>query len=443
MVVAVLAVHRAGAATMPLDPNHPPERLASVLEIAECGILLAARAHTAMLGVIRRLMVTVVIEDALARAPRAYPAPALQLDHLVYVVFTSGSTGVPKGIAMPHRSLSYLVQWQVEHYHSARDAAAVLYASFIFDVFYQELYGTLAAGGCLVVAQDAVRADFARLCALINEHGVRRLSLPTVALRYLTAAVADGAALPGCLEEIVVAGEQLQVSDAVRAMFARLPAAVLVNQYGPAETHAVTEAALRAPASRWPVAPGIGTPLPNCPMYILDDNLDAVPAGAVGELYLAGGCVSRGYINRPGLTAERFLPEPVSGRRMYRTGDLARFEADGAIQFLGRRDAQHKVRGFRIELEEIEVALGRHPDVRDAAVTVHTAPDGEKILVAYIVTAATPPPAAEELQQFLADSLPEYMVPPVIEMIAAMPKTSSGKLDRRALPAPLRARATP
>jgi amino acid adenylation domain-containing protein len=445
MVVAVLAVHRAGAATMPLDPTHPPERLASVLDIAECGILLSSRVHTAVLGVLRRLMVTVVIEDTLARPPVPYQAPLVALDHLVYVVFTSGSTGVPKGIAMPHRSLSHLVQWQIEHFHSARDAAAVLHASFIFDVFYQELYGTLAAGGCLVVVPDGTRADFVRLCELVNEHGVRRVSVPTVALRYLANAIAEGAPLPACLEELVVAGEQLQVSDAVRAMFARLPAAVLVNQYGPAETHAVTEAAFRGPSSSWPTVPGIGRPLPNCPMYILDDNLDAVPIGAVGELCLAGACVSRGYINRPGLSAERFVPAPWTGSRMYRTGDLARFEPDGSIQFLGRRDSQHKVRGFRIELEEIEVALGRHPDVRDTAVTVHASSsgDGEKILVAYVVTGATPPPDAAELQQFLAETLPEYMVPPVIEIIAAMPKTSSGKIDRRSLPAPAHKRAAP
>jgi amino acid adenylation domain-containing protein len=356
------------------------------------------------------------------------------------VIFTSGSTGSPKGIAMTHRSLGNLIQWQLEHGHAAPDATTLLYASFIFDVFYQELYGTLAAGGCLVVVPEAVRADFVALCDLMISCEVRRAYLPVVALRYLAVAIQAGAALPRCLEEVIVAGDRLQVTDPIREMFAALPAAALVNQYGPAETIQVTSVTYRAPSSSWSTFPAIGRPMSNCPAYVLGEDLEPVPAGAAGELYFGGACVSRGYIHRPGLTAERFVPDPWSGGRLYRTGDLARFAPDGMIEFLGRRDAQMKIRGYRIEPQEIEVALGRYPGVREAAVTAHVLPDGDKILVAYVVPASAPPPEEQDVQRFLADSLPDYMVPPIIEILAALPTTSTGKLDRRALPAPARGR---
>lgn len=434
MVGAVLAVHRAGGASLPLDVSHPPERLANVLEIAECGTILLSRKQLSALPAIRRLMVTLVIEDAMIRPPAGVPLGEPALDQLAYVVFTSGSTGTPKGIAMPHRSLAHLIEWQLSEYQAARDATTLLYAALIFDVFYQELYATLAGGGCLVIVPESLRADFTALCTLMVEHDVRRAYLPTVALRHLAAAVRAGAALPP-LEEVLVAGEQLQITEAVREMFARLPAAVLVNQYGPAETHVVTALALRAPAASWPALPGIGRPLPSAPAHVLDDDLQPIPAGELGELCFGGPCVSRGYLHRPELTAARFVPDPFSPGRLYRTGDLARIMPDGTLAFHGRRDSQLKIRGFRIELEEIEVAISRHPSVREAAIAVRTSTDGEKTLSAYVVAATAQPPNTEELQHFLAESLPEYMVPSTIECIAELPKTSTGKIDRRALAA--------
>lgn len=438
MIIAVLAVHRAGGASMPLDVSHPPERLAHVLEIADCEMMLLSCTQLSALSNIRRLMVTVMIEDSMIASATKLPVRDPAPDQLAYIVFTSGSTGAPKGIAMPHRPLDHLIRWQLSSYHAPGDATTLSYASVIFDVFYQELYATLAGGGCLVIVPEATRADFHALCELMITHDVRRAYLPTVALRYLAAAIQAGAPLPA-LQEVVVAGEQLQITDAVRELFARLPAAALVNQYGPAETHVVTAEILRAPSSSWPALPGIGRALPSAPVQVLDRDLRPVPAGDVGELYFGGPCVSRGYIHRPELTAARFVPDPFSdggsgGGRLYRTGDLARITPDGTIEFLGRQDCQLKIRGFRIELQEIEIALARHPAVRDAAVTVHVSADGEKSLAAYVVTATTPPPRPDELRQFLAESLPDYMVPVTIEPIAELPKTSTGKIDRRALP---------
>ncbi|NJO84618.1 MAG: AMP-binding protein, partial [Blastochloris sp.] len=261
-----------------------------------------------------------------------------------------------------------------------------------------------------------------------------------VALQRLAeAASSSSTSLPLALREVLTAGEQLQVGPALVRLFEQLPACTLHNQYGPTETHVVTEYTLAGPAALWPALPPIGRPIDDCHVYVLDEQRQPVVPGAVGELYLGGACLAQGYLHRPDLTAERFVAyRQGSGaaERLYKTGDLVRLQADGELAFLGRSDHQVKIRGYRIEPGEIEVALLRHPHLREAV--VHARPDhtGLPHLVAYVVAEPGSSLHSDSVRHFLADILPDYMLPSAVVFLASLPLTPSGKVDRGALPAP-------
>ncbi|HKH48849.1 MAG TPA: amino acid adenylation domain-containing protein, partial [Thermoanaerobaculia bacterium] len=415
--VTVLGILEAGAAYVPLDPSWPEERLNLMLEDARVR--------------------TVLSRDGLERLARmeAPPLPRLPIspDDLAYVLYTSGSTGRPKGVAMRHGALAQLIAWQVASLPGA--GRTLQYTSPSFDVSFQEIASTWAAGGTLVLISDEARRDPAALLARLRDAKVERLFLPFVALQQLAEA-ARGAALPESLREVVTAGEQLRITPAISELFARLPGARLHNHYGPSETHVVTALTLDGDPAAWPALPSIGRPVAGACVYVAD--LDGRPAavGAPGELLLGGALLARGYLDRQRLTAERFVPDPFAaapGARLYRSGDLARWRPDGTLEFLGRIDAQVKIRGYRVEPGEIEAAFAAHPEVAAAVVVPREEHPGGRRLIAWVVPVEGTEVDPRELRSFLAGRLPDFMIPSAIVPIASFPLTPSGKVDRRAL----------
>jgi len=473
MVVGLLGILKAGGAYVPLDANYPQERLSYMLEDAAVSVLLTQQ-H--LLESLPLHQADVVCLDSDWEVIRTQSPENLvskvSVNNLAYVIYTSGSTGKPKGIAMTHYSLVNLIVWQIENAIADPKAKTLQFAPVSFDVSFQEIFSTWCMGGTLVLISEEIRQDAYALLQLIVEAEIERLFLPFVALQQL-AQVADSSPLqPINLREIITAGEQLQITPTLIRFFNKLPGCVLQNHYGPSETHVVTSFTLQGSASGWQAMPPIGRPIANIQIYILDDNLQPVPIGVSGELYIGGAGVARGYLNRTDLTKEKFIPHPFEeargstslrdaprsllprsgtatlsdqearGSSLYKTGDLARYLANGNIQFLGRSDAygersyrQVKIRGFRIELGEIETVLSTHPQVRQAIVVAREDKPANKCLVAYLVSHQESL-TSSQLRDFLKQKLPEYMIPSVFVMLEAVPLTPSGKVDRKALPAP-------
>ncbi|MGK8716108.1 non-ribosomal peptide synthase/polyketide synthase [Pseudomonas aeruginosa] len=428
MVVALMAILKAGGAYVPVDPEYPEERQAYMLE--DSGVeLLLSQSHLKLplaQGVQR---IDLDQADAwLENHAENNPGIELNGENLAYVIYTSGSTGKPKGAGNRHSALSNRLCWMQQAYGLGVGDTVLQKTPFSFDVSVWEFFWPLMSGARLVVAAPGDHRDPAKLVALINREGVDTLHfVPSMLQAFL-----QDEDVVSCtsLKRIVCSGEALS-ADAQQQVFAKLPQAGLYNLYGP------TEAAIDV--THWSCveegkdAVPIGRPIANLACYILDGDLEPVPVGVLGELYLAGRGLARGYHQRPGLTAERFVASPfVAGERMYRTGDLARYRADGVIEYAGRIDHQVKLRGLRIELGEIEARLLEHPWVREAAVL---AVDGRQ-LVGYVVLESEGGDWREALAAHLATSLPEYMVPAQWLALERMPLSPNGKLDRKALPAP-------
>ncbi|MEI0848200.1 non-ribosomal peptide synthase/polyketide synthase [Pseudomonas aeruginosa] len=428
MVVALMAILKAGGAYVPVDPEYPEERQAYMLE--DSGVeLLLSQSHLKL-----PLAQGVQRIDLDRGAPwfedysEANPDIHLDGENLAYVIYTSGSTGKPKGAGNRHSALSNRLCWMQQAYGLGVGDTVLQKTPFSFDVSVWEFFWPLMSGARLVVAAPGDHRDPAKLVKLINREGVDTLHfVPSMLQAFLQD---EDVASCTSLKRIVCSGEALP-ADAQQQVFAKLPQAGLYNLYGP------TEAAIDV--THWTCveegkdAVPIGRPIANLACYILDGNLEPVPVGVLGELYLAGRGLARGYHQRPGLTAERFVASPfVAGERMYRTGDLARYRADGVIEYAGRIDHQVKLRGLRIELGEIEARLLEHPRVREAAVL---AVDGRQ-LVGYVVLESEGGDWREALAAHLATSLPEYMVPAQWLALERMPLSPNGKLDRKALPAP-------
>ncbi|MCW5508512.1 amino acid adenylation domain-containing protein, partial [Pseudomonas aeruginosa] len=428
MVVALMAILKAGGAYVPVDPEYPEERQAYMLE--DSGVqLLLSQSHLKL-----PLAQGVQRIDLDRGAPwfedysEANPDIHLDGENLAYVIYTSGSTGKPKGAGNRHSALSNRLCWMQQAYGLGVGDTVLQKTPFSFDVSVWEFFWPLMSGARLVVAAPGDHRDPAKLVALINREGVDTLHfVPSMLQAFL-----QDEDVVSCtsLKRIVCSGEALP-ADAQQQVFAKLPQAGLYNLYGP------TEAAIDV--THWTCveegkdAVPIGRPIANLACYILDGNLEPVPVGVLGELYLAGQGLARGYHQRPGLTAERFVASPfVAGERMYRTGDLARYRADGVIEYAGRIDHQVKLRGLRIELGEIEARLLEHPWVREAAVL---AVDGKQ-LVGYVVLESEGGDWREALAAHLTTSLPEYMVPAQWLALERMPLSPNGKLDRKELPAP-------
>jgi amino acid adenylation domain-containing protein len=431
-VVAMLAVLKAGGAYVPLDPAHPRERLDFMLRDSGSRLLLTDRQHSGLPSAgVERLHTDLPLPTRTAAAPPQ--RPTVDPDNLAYVCYTSGSTGVPKGVAVTHRCVVRLV-------HGLHDVAVgpedtlLMLAPTAFDASTFEVWSALCNGARLAVHPPGPVGP-RELGSELRQSGVTVLWL-TAQLANLVADLHPQALQP--LRTLVVGGEVLSVPH-LRLLLAANPGLRIVNGYGPTETttFATTHPVLPADLDGTAGVP-IGRPIGDTSCHVVDTAGGPVPVGAVGELLVGGAGLARGYLGRPGLTAERFVPDPYGapGSRLYRTGDLARRRADGAIEFVGRIDDQVKLRGFRIEPGEIRAVLTGHPEVRDAFVTVHGSGLAAE-LVAYVVPAAhADGPDAGTLRRYLAERLPEPLVPGRFVVITRLPLTSNGKVDRRALPDP-------
>lgn len=460
VVLGLLAVLKAGGAYVPLDPTYPAERLAYTVSDAAPRVLLtmAGMEHPAR-EVLGELPPSLAVVDMVADAATWASLDARDLDadecpvgaaNLAYVLYTSGSTGKPKGVAMPHGPLVNLVQWQLREPGNDQPLRTLQYAALGFDVAFQETFATLANGGELHLIDQDTRLSAGKLFEFIVRSRIERMFLPYFALQMLAegldghlATLPAGAPLDCALRQVITAGEQLRIEPKIVRFFEHLPGCRLHNHYGPTETHVVTALQLGPDPASWPRLPGIGWPIANARVYVLDAQGRPLPDGAVGELYLGGPVVARGYLAREDLTAERFLPDPHAGgdARMYRTGDLGRRLPDGSIEYLGRQDFQVKIRGFRVELGEIEARLMAFPGVREAGVLAREDVPGLKRLVAYFSPVDPAAPVdVDALRRQLAAELPDYMVPVGYVQLDALPHSPNGKLDRKALPRPGRGR---
>jgi amino acid adenylation domain-containing protein len=442
MITGVLGILRAGAAYVPLDIAYPPDRLSYMLNDAHAEIVVAQPSTASKIP--RGAAKVLELDAKTFQQPsgRRTPEVSVTASDLAYVIYTSGSTGQPKGVAMPHGPLLNLIRWQHESASFAPGQPTLQFSSISFDVSFQEIFSTLTSGGTLVLIDESARRNPAELFKILREEKVERIFLPYIALQHLAEVVATSAAgdsVAGLrLREVMTAGEQLQVTPEIRALFQRLEGARLFNHYGPTESHVVTSYELGGPVEEWPALPPIGKPITNAKIYVLDSKLAPVPVGVPGELCIGGDVLADGYLNKPELTRDRFVEDPCaagSGARIYRTGDVARFRENGSIDYIGRNDQQVKVRGFRVEPGEIETALRGLPGVRDAVVLPRGDSSAERRLEAFLISDPKAVLATAALRDALRKSLPEYMVPTVYYTVPKFPLTPSGKVDRKTLPA--------
>jgi amino acid adenylation domain-containing protein len=427
-LISLLATLKAGGAYIPLHLEGPAARSAHMIADASCrhvlGDAVPLELPTEANLIDSRSLMQIGPEEI---GPQVVSGP----DDLVYILFTSGSTGKPKGVAMRHGVLANLVQWQIAVHDFRGNDRVLKFSATHFDVSAQEIFSAWLSGACLVLAEEKAQRDPDRLIRQLREMHITRLFLPFVALRQLAQTAALRRTYPEDLREVYTAGEQLYVTAEIREFFART-GATLHNQYGPTETHVVTEYTLAGAPESWPERPPIGYPIPGAHIEVVDENGISLPPGVVGELAIAGDVLARGYVGMPELTSERFTVLSA-GQRRYRTGDLGRVNSVGVIEFVGRADRQIKVRGYRVEPGEIEKTLLRHPQVSEAVVDSRDAAFTGQELTAWIVKCSGAQIDEDGIRRYCSNYLPDYMVPRSVSFVEEMPLTSTGKVDRRSL----------
>jgi amino acid adenylation domain-containing protein len=433
MAVAVLGILKAGGAYLPLDPAYPEERLRYM--VRDSGMRVVLTQGHLWQDTQPEIDHVLRLDDEWEKVARE-SAERLEIEvgpeHLAYVIYTSGSTGTPKGAMNTHGAISNHLCWMREVFPLGTDDRVIQKTPFSFDVSVWEFFWPLLTGSRLVQARPGGHVDNAYLIELIKAQQITTVHfVPSLLQAFLEEAEVESC---GSLRRVICSGEALTIA-LQRRFFERLEKCELHNLFGPSEAAVhVTWWQCRLEDENRTVP--IGKPIANLQTYVLDGRGQPVPVGVVGELHLGGVGLARGYMARPELTAERFIPNAFSaeaGARLYRTGDLARYLADGNIEFLGRLDHQVKVRGLRIELGEIETVLSRHPEISESIVLVQQDKQGEKRLVAYVVSEHKP--ANSALRSYLREKLPEYMVPQAFVSVPALPLNANGKVDRRALQA--------
>lgn len=427
--VAALAILKLGAAYLPLEPKAPAKRLDAMLQTAQVSLVLTNCQTDNLSGENgARIVVLGSCREAVERCSADTPKIRITPDQTAYVIFTSGSTGVPKGVAVGHSSLLNLIQWHIRAFGVKAADRATQLASIGFDAAVWEIWPYLTAGASIHVVDDETRTDPEKLRDWLVRERITVSFAPTpLAERMLKLSWPKNAVL----RFLLIGADTLHFYPPTGLPF------TLVNNYGPTEcTVVATSAAVTT--EKTDKLPAIGRAIDNTHVLILDDKLQRVPAGTVGEIFVGGAGLAQGYLNDAQLTAQRFVKNPfadVPGERLYRSGDLGKYLPDGQISFHGRADEQVKINGFRIELNDVNSAVRRHPSVRESAICARENASGEKQLVAYLVPSG-PLPSVSELWEFLAKEVPEYMLPSVFVTLEALPYASSGKLNRSALPAP-------
>lgn len=432
MIVGLLGILKAGGAYLPLDPEYPDERLAFMLRDAEVKVVVTEERLLKRIPAHEGRRVCLDSEWPQIETASRMPLPSrVQPGNLAYVIYTSGSTGQPKGVLIEHRGVVNTIAASIKRFGVNEKSRVVQLASLNFDASVLEIFTALLSGATLYLVDRELLMSGQELGKSMEQNAITAAFILPSLLDSL-----PGNAYP-CLQSVVIGGEACSAETAARWSVGRR----LFNAYAPTEATIYATVAFCAEGERQ--APPLGSPIQNMQVYLLDQYAQPALPGVPGELHIAGVGVARGYLGRPELTAERFVPNPFgseTGTRLYKTGDLARFLANGAIQFLGRTDQQVKIRGFRIELGEIEAALGTHPKVRERAVVVREDSPGEKRIVAYLVPQSGEEPTISDLRNHLKTRVPDYMLPAIFVMLDSLPLSETGKLDRSALPVPERLR---
>ena len=428
MVVGLLSILKAGGAYVPLDPAYPQERLSFMLSDAQVSVLLTQQHLLTRLPEHGAQIVCVDTDwGAISQESQSNAVSAAQSTSLAYTLYTSGSTGCPKGVAIEHHSVVALLHWTQKVFTNEQLTGVLASTSICFDLSVFELFAPLSRGGKVILAENGLSLPTlaaAKDVTLIN-------TVPSVIAELLRVK-----GVPASVQTVNLAGEPLH-NGLVQQIYEQGTIQQVFNLYGPSED--TTYSTFTLVNKGTDKSPTIGRPIANTQIYILDRHLQPVPIGVPGELHIGGAGLARGYLNRPQLTQEKFIPNPFTqelGARLYKTGDLARYQGDGNIEFLGRLDHQVKIRGFRIELGEIEALLSQHQEVRQTVVIIREDTLGDQRLVAYIIPNHQPAPTINDLRCFLKQKLPEYMIPNTFVMLDALPLTPNGKIDRRALPTP-------
>jgi amino acid adenylation domain-containing protein len=443
LLVSLLGVLKSGAAYIPLDPSNPQERISYILEDAGAQVLLTEQSLISMLPANGA---HVFCPDKDWDVIRAQSKDNLHrratLSNLAYVIYTSGSTGKPKGALITHIGLSNYLSWSVENYRVEDGAGAPVHSSISFDLTITGLFAPLLAGRRVDLLPEDVGIETI-YASLQGKPNYSLIKITPAQLELLSRRLKPEDAA-GCTRAFVIGGENLLAQN-LRFWQEHAPQTLLINEYGPTETVVGCSIYQVSSGQKLTGSVPIGRPISNMQLYVLNEQLQPVPVGAPGELYIGGEGLARGYLKRPELTAEKFIPDHLGGMpgtRLYRTGDLARYQPDGNLEFLGRIDQQVKIRGYRVETGEVEAVLEQYPAIREAFVMAYEAEAGDKHLVAYLVGSEGTSVAASELREFVGAQLPDYMIPSAFVWLNELPLTAGGKIDRRALPAPSVTRET-
>jgi len=432
MFVGLLGILKAGGAYVPLDPSYPDERLAFMLEDADISVLVTREAIAGRLVAAHEIEVICVDGDAaqLARESSTDLNTTITADNVAYVIYTSGSTGQPKGVQITHRSLLNLVHWYRQTFGLTASDRTAQFASPSFDVTIKEIWPPLTAGASVHIVDEGIRSVSRALRDWLVEHTITLILVPTIMAESLITLEWPAETR---LRFLLTGGDALHHYPPAGLPF------TFINNYGPTEATVVATFERVPPTPYADRLPSIGRPIANVQLYVLDEQLRQVPIGVAGELYIGGVGLAKGYLNRPELTAERFIANPFGseeGSRLYKTGDLVSYLPDGRIEFRGRSDQQVKIRGYRIELNEIESVLDMHPSIESSSVVAREDVPGNRRLVAYLVLEHDAQPSATALRNDLLARLPDYMVPSAFVIVDSFPLNSGGKVDRAALPVP-------